>query len=89
MVKVAFTHHLDRHVNCPEKVVEATTVREALEKVFSDNDQLRTYVVDERWQLRQHVVIFIDGKMIVDRATQSDPINPDSDVYVMQALSGG
>lgn len=89
MVKVAFTHHLDRHVNCPEQTVEATTVREALEIVFSDNDQLRTYVVDEQWRLRQHVVIFIDGKMIADRDHQSDALNSDSDVYVMQALSGG
>ena len=34
-------------------------------------------------------MIYIDGKPIVDRADLSDPVGEDSEIYVMQALSGG
>jgi len=35
------------------------------------------------------MVIFVDGKTIVDRVHLSDAISPHSEIYVMQALSGG
>lgn len=64
-------------------------MREALDHVFADNPRLRGYVVDERGVLRKHMSIFVDGELIVDRRTLADPIGPDSEIYVMQALSGG
>jgi molybdopterin synthase sulfur carrier subunit len=33
--------------------------------------------------------VFIDGNQIEDRERLSDPVAPSSEVYVMQALSGG
>ena len=89
MARVVFTSHLQRHVSCPEKTVDGSTVREALDRVFADNEPLRGYIVDERHRLRKHVVIFIDGEVIRDRNGLSDPITDRSEVYVMQALSGG
>jgi sulfur-carrier protein len=35
------------------------------------------------------VNIFIDGKMINDRSKLSDTCSANSEIYIMQALSGG
>jgi hypothetical protein len=86
---VAFTQNLKRHVECPTLEVQGATVREVLERVFADNPRLRGYVVDERGVLRKHMVVFVDGNQIVDRERLSDAVGPRSELYVMQALSGG
>ena len=89
MATVAFTPNLQRHVACPTTVAPGATVREVMEHVFADNPRLRGYVVDERGVLRKHMIIFIDGAQIVDRDRQTDAVQPHSELYVMQALSGG
>jgi len=89
MATVAFTKNLERHVECGEREVAGATVREVLDHVFADNPRLRGYVVDERGVLRRHMIVFVDGRQIEDRAGLSDPVGPQSQLYVMQALSGG
>jgi hypothetical protein len=89
MPVVAFTANLQRHVECPSVEAPGTTVREVLEEVFSQRPRLRGYVVDERGVLRKHMVVFVDGTQIIDRANLSDAVGPKSEIYVMQALSGG
>jgi hypothetical protein len=46
-------------------------------------------VLDEQSGLRKHITIFVDGRMIRDRARLSDAVNESSTVFVFQALSGG
>ena len=89
MADVAFTPNLQRHVECPRREAAGSTVREVLDSVFADNPRLRGYVVDERGALRKHMIVFIDGRQIADRERLSDPVEPRSEIYVMQALSGG
>ena len=89
MPRVVFTSNLKRHIDCPEADVTGKTVRQVLESVFAEHQQLRGYVVDDQDRLRTHMVIFVDGKAIKDREQLSDPVGPQSEVYVMQALSGG
>lgn len=89
MATVHFTPHLQKHVSCPTETVVAGSVREALNAVFEQNQPLRGYILDDQGCLRKHVVIFIDGKTIVDRSGLSDAVNEKSEIYVMQALSGG
>ena len=89
MPRVTFTPNLQRHVECPPAAVAGDTVREALESVFTGNPRLRGYVLDEQGAVRHHVVIFVDGTSIRDRLSLSDQLAADSEVYVMQALSGG
>jgi molybdopterin synthase sulfur carrier subunit len=86
---VVFTPNLRRHVECPTETVEGTTVREVLDAVFSKNPRLRGYVLDDQGALRRHMNVFVDGDMVSDRERLSDPVRPASEVYVMQALSGG
>jgi hypothetical protein len=50
---------------------------------------VRGYVLDDQGRLRKHVCIFADGVRLPHDGALSHPIRPDSQVHVMQALSGG
>ena len=89
MPRVVFTQNLQRHVACPPADVPGRTLREALDAVFAGNERARGYVLDEQGALRKHVLIFIDSEIVRDRFGLSDPVAATSEVYVMQALSGG
>jgi hypothetical protein len=89
MAKVVFTPNVQRHVACPEAEVPGRTVREVLEHVFAENPQARGYVLDDQAALRKHMTVFVDGRMIRDRARLADPVGEQSRIYVFQALSGG
>jgi sulfur-carrier protein len=65
------------------------TVREVLDKAFASSPELRSYLLDDQGRVRRHVAIFVNGETIGDRAGLSDPVAPDAEVFVMQALSGG
>jgi molybdopterin synthase sulfur carrier subunit len=89
VARVVFTPNLQRHVACGPAEAEGATVREVLDKVFHENDQVRSYVLDDQQALRKHMVIFINGAQMKDRIKLSDPVSADSEIYIMQALSGG
>jgi molybdopterin synthase sulfur carrier subunit len=89
MPTVHFTANLTRHVSCPTVRVEGATVAEALEAVFQQNPRLRGYVIDEQGAVRKHMNVFVDGRQVRDRERLGDPVDAASEIYVMQALSGG
>lgn len=89
MVRVSFTRNIQRHVECPETTVVASTVREALEGVFATNAKARGYVLDDQGAMRKHMAVFVNGEPLRDRVHLSDPVPAGGHVYVMQALSGG
>ena len=89
MPRVVFTENIQRHVACPPRDVAGGTVREVLDAVFVTNERARGYVVDEHGALRKHMIVFVNGTMIRDRQTLGDPVAPEAEIYVMQALSGG
>jgi sulfur-carrier protein len=89
MAKVVFTTNLRRHVECPTVEANGRTVREVLDVVFSNNDRLRDYVLDDQAALRKHMTILVDGGRLKDLTGLSDPVKPNSNIYVLQALSGG
>jgi molybdopterin converting factor small subunit len=89
MAKVVFTTNVQRHVECPQAQAAGATVREVLDNVFAHNPQARGYVLDDQSALRRHMTIFVDGRMIRDRARLGDTVSETSTIYVFQALSGG
>lgn len=89
MPRVVFTSNLQRHVNCPETRVDPGTVAAVLAQVFETQPQARGYVLDEQGHLRKHVTVFVDGRRVRDREGLSDPVGETSEIYVMQALTGG
>ena len=89
MPKIVFTQQLRRFTEIPEIDTPAPTLREALDAAFSINPRLRGYVLDDQGHLRTNVAIFIDGQRVRNRVRLDDALATASDVYVLQALSGG
>jgi len=90
MATVKFTYALERFFpGMKELPANGRTLREILDEVEASYPKARSYLLDEQGKLRGHVNIFIDGNMISDRAGLSDPFSSDSEIYIMQALSGG
>lgn len=89
MSHVVFAPAIQRYIACPERDVSATTVGAALEAVFCTQPELRGYILDDQGQLRRHMAVFVDGIGIRDRRQLSDPVSANSQIYVVQALSGG
>ena len=56
---------------------------------FAKNPRLRGYVLDDQGALRRHVIVFVGGEAVVDRVRLSDAAPADSEIAVLQALSGG
>jgi len=89
MATIRFTGHLMRHRPAPMIRAEGATVAEVLDQAMADDPLLKSYVLDEQGRLRKHVNIYLDGALIADRLRLSDPVGPQSELYVLQALSGG
>ncbi len=62
----------------------------SLAEVLADLDRrfpgLRFRIVDEQDRVRPHIRIFLDGRQVYDLAA---PVRPESEVQIVQALSGG
>ncbi|MBI2717843.1 MAG: MoaD/ThiS family protein [Rhizobiales bacterium] len=89
MAKVFFTSNLRRHVDCATAEAEGATVGEVLARIFATQERLGFYVLDEQGRLRKHMMVLIDGGRVKDRDKLTDPVAASSEIYVMQALSGG
>ncbi len=92
MAKVELTRHLYRffpQFEGVDLVVDATTVADVVRELDRRAPGFAFYVCDERGRLRTHVNVFIGDERIEDRARLSDPVGPDSRVFILQALSGG
>lgn len=70
-------------------VVAGDSIADALERVFAEHPNLKGYVLDEHGTVRHHLAIFVDGVAIRDKRDLSGSIGESSEIYVMQALSGG
>ncbi|MDB5312682.1 MAG: thiamine biosynthesis protein ThiS [Gemmataceae bacterium] len=70
-------------------VVPGGTVRDVLAALFAEFPHLRGYVTDEHGAIRHHVVAFVNGVAVRDKAALDEPVPADGEVYLFQALSGG
>ena len=89
MATIRFTSHLVRHRPAPLIEADGGTVAEVLARGMAGDELLKSYVLDEQGRVRKHVSIFLDGTLICDRIRLSDAVGPESEIYVLQALSGG
>lgn len=92
MATVHLTRHLYSffpHLEGKEIAVEASTVSEVVQALERTVPGIGFYICDERGRLRTHVNVFVDKQMIRDRRGLSDPVGADSEVHILQALSGG
>lgn len=89
MAQIAFTPNLKRHVECPTAEIQADSLADLLENYFQSWPEVRGWVLDDQNAVRRHVKILIDGRNIDDRKDLSDRLESESQVHVLQALSGG
>jgi hypothetical protein len=89
MASIAFSQHLQTHVDVERTEVAGATVRDALDAVIEVNPRLKSYVLDDSGVVRKHIAIFLDGESVRDRGGLSDPLPEKGEIFVMQALSGG
>lgn len=89
MATLAFTALLRSVAPKGELSVNGANVCDALDGVFSEFPGLKSYVLNDRGQLRKHVCVFVDGDRMTGPDALSAPISESSEIFVMQALSGG
>ncbi len=89
MATVNFTNNLKRHLNCSALEIEGKNLAEILQNLSSKQQELASYIVDDQGRIRKHILISIDEQLVQDRVFLSDPVKVDSEIYILQALSGG
>ena len=92
MATVCFTRHLQRFfpdLRVDGEVVPGATVAEVVAALDDRHPGLSRYLVDDAGRLRRHVNIFKDDATLRDRLGLSDPVSDDTELMVVQALSGG
>ena len=89
MPTIHLTSHLRRVAPTGPTRVEAATLGAALDAYFAAAPKARSYILDDQGRLRRHVAVFIDGELLVDKKDLGRRVAPTSEIYVMQALSGG
>ncbi len=91
MPQVKLTAHLGKFFPDTHRIlqVDGSTIREIVTQLNLQCPGLGDYLVTEQGSLRQHVNIFVNGTMIKDRATLQDVVAAESEIYIVQALSGG
>lgn len=89
MAQVHFTSWLRELVPDGPVQADGATVGAALDAVFADRPQVRSYVLDDRGRLRKHVCVFVDGTRMKNADALGRIVGRDTKLHVMQALSGG
>lgn len=74
---------------CPPQQVQADTLRAALDAAFLAAPTLKSYVLDEQGNVRKHVAVFVNARMIASRSQLDIPVLAEDKVMVIQALTGG
>jgi len=91
MAQVTFTRHLKRFFPTLREAEEVpgSTVRAVLGELEQRYPGFERYVIDEQGRVRRHVNVFLRREPIYDREALSDPVGPNDEVFIAQALSGG
>lgn len=90
MATVNFTYALKRffpHIQSCN--IDASDIRDLIEQLELKYPGIKEYILEDHGILRKHVNIFVNNNLIRDRSLLSDKLEAVSEVYIMQALSGG
>lgn len=92
MAVVEFTSHLKAlfpNIASGPYRTEASTVAGVIAELDALEPGFAFYICDELGRLRTHVNVFVNEEMIFDRRALADALEPESRVFIAQALSGG
>lgn len=88
-VLLHFTPQLRRFLDAPTQELDARSAREALDCLRRAQPRLGAYLMDETGRVRQHVAVFIGGRLVRAAAELDAPLAEGAEIHLMQALSGG
>lgn len=89
-VEIRMARGLRVHVDVPASVdVVGGNTREAVDALIVAYPELQRFVLDDAGRLRQHVNIYINDALIVDRDHLTDPLSNGDRLYILPAVSGG
>ncbi len=88
-LRLHFTPQLRRFLEAPAQEVEAGSAREALDRLRAAHPRLAAYLMDEQGRVRQHVAVFVGGRLVRAPAELDAPLADGAEIHLMQALSGG
>ena len=84
---VKFTTALSRFFpGLQDSYFEGDQLENIIDNVDHQHPGIKGYILDEHGRLRKHVNVFIDGKLMQE---ESGLIGRDSEIFIIQALSGG
>ena len=89
MPTIYLTSHLRRVAPSGFTRVDAATLGGALDAYFEAAPRVRSYILDDQGRLRRHIAVFVDGELLMDKGNLKLPVAAQTEIYVMQALSGG
>jgi sulfur-carrier protein len=90
MAKIKFTSALKTFFpSLTDLELEGKNIHEVLIQIETLYPGISNYLLDETGTLRKHVNIFLQGDLIKDRSSLSDPVKNSDELLIFQALSGG
>lgn len=88
-LRLHFTPQLRRFLDAPPQDVEAASARAALDALRAGQPRLAAYLMDERGRVREHVAVFVAGRLARAPQDLEAPLPDGAEIHIMQALSGG
>ena len=69
--------------------VSGTSLYEIVMELDARHPGIAKYILDDQKAVRKHVAVAIDGAFIREKEARNISIHEDSNVLILQALSGG
>ncbi|MFM9971405.1 MAG: MoaD/ThiS family protein [Burkholderiales bacterium] len=85
-MKVLIPDALRSYTDNANSEARGATLGEALWDLDRRHPGIRFRMVDEQDRIRRHIRIFVNGEQLNDLVA---PLQPDDDIIIVQALSGG
>ncbi len=89
MARICFTSHLRAVGPTDSARYDGATLAEVLAAVAQDFPRLPSYIFDDQGKIRQHIAVFIDGLIQPRESALTLHLREDSEIHILQALSGG
>jgi molybdopterin converting factor small subunit len=85
MAEIRLSGQLQTLAGGPLHTVDAATVREALLGLEEQRPRIGGWILDERRLIRRHINVFVNG----ERGSEDTPLQRDSRIHVLPAITGG
>ncbi len=90
MVQVNFTSHLEVFFpTLKSQQIIAVTLSELFFKLNQLYPGLSSYLLEDNGVIRKHVNVFLDGVLVENKSNLNVSIVEVSEIFILQALSGG